>query len=324
MPESIELTVERPAPNIVDALTEALPTLPIGVIRRAVASGRVTVNGSRVAHDHAPQPGQRVVLTLPDQPIVRFQPQPLDDLEVLYEDAETLAINKPVGLSPMPDPTSREARLINGLLHYAQNDSPLPCSRIYIVHRLDKDTSGALLFAKSPDAARHYSSLFEERQVEKHYLGLVQGELPSDHGEVDAPIAQGTRGRMRLRERRGKRAVSRWSVTERFRGFTLLHLQPLTGRKHQLRLHCSSLRHPLAVDPLYGGRDALFLSEIKRDYRPKADRPEPPLIDRLTLHASRLALTRPDGTPLAIDAPLPDDIDRLLRTLRKYAPPSGG
>ncbi|MFP4057625.1 MAG: RluA family pseudouridine synthase [Candidatus Brocadiia bacterium] len=315
--ETIELQVEEPRDDLVAYLAAALPTLPLNVIRRLVARGRVEVDGQRVDHRWAPRPGQRIRVRLPDTPIVRYKPQPLD-LEVLYEDSDLLAISKPVGLSVLPDPGSVEARLINGLLHYVQHHSPHPCARIHVVHRLDKETSGVLLVAKHVAAARHLSARFEKRQVGKLYVAVVRGRVEPEEGEVDLPIAQHTRGRMRIRRRRGRPAHSRYRVGERFRRYTLLEVRPTTGRQHQVRLHLSGIGHPLAVDPLYGGQEAVYLSELKRDYRPKPHRPEPPVIDRLTLHARRLEIERPDGTPLAVEAPLPKDLQRLLRTLRKY------
>ena len=318
MNDVITLTVDGEHPDVLAYLSEALPTFPLGALRRLVARGRVEVDGRRVAHGHVPRPGQVVTLRLPDKPIVRYQPEPMD-LTVLYEDADVLAIDKPVGLPVVPDPCSLEARLLNGLLHYAQNDSPQPCRRVYVVHRLDKETSGVLLVAKNLAAARWLSTAFETRQVHKEYLAVVRGEVAQAEGEIDEPIAQHTRGRMRLRKRRGKRALSRYRVVERFRGYTLVEVRPLTGRQHQVRLHCSAIGHPLAVDPLYGGGTALFLSEIKRDYRPKKGRPEAPVMARLTLHAHRIEAPRPDGTALAVEAPIPPDLARLLRTLRKYA-----
>jgi 23S rRNA pseudouridine955/2504/2580 synthase/23S rRNA pseudouridine1911/1915/1917 synthase len=155
--------------------------------------------------------------------------------------------------------------------------------------------------------------------VRKVYLAVVRGRVAQDEGEVDRSIAQHTRGRMRLRDRRGKPSQSSYRVLERFRSHTLVEVRPHTGRQHQVRLHMSAIGHPLAVDPLYGGAEALYLSEIKPGYRPKADRPEPPIIDRLTLHALGLELELPDGSPLVVEAPLPKDLERLLRSLRKYA-----
>ncbi|NQT52658.1 RluA family pseudouridine synthase [bacterium] len=318
MNETIELTVDRAAEDVLTFLCEALPTLPLGAIRRMVAHGGATVDGKRVSHNFPVALGQNVTLTLPEKPIVRYEPKPLD-FQVLFEDADLLVIHKPVGLVVVPDPGALDATLLNGLIYYVQNASPHPCPRVYVVHRLDRDTSGVLLVAKNPAAARHYSTAFEHREVHKEYLAVVQGEVAADEGDVDRALAQHTGGRMRLRERRGKPALSRYRVVERFRGFTLLQVEPLTGRQHQVRLHCSAIGHPLAVDRLYGGRNALYLSEIKRSYRPHGDRPESPIMDRLTLHAHRLDVPRPDGSRLALEAPIPADLERLLRTLRKYA-----
>lgn len=318
--DTIELTVDDAYLDIIEFLATALPTLPLIRIRRLVAHGHARVDGRRVGHRFAPALGQTVTLQLPDVPFVRYAPKKLG-LEVLYEDPHVLAISKPSGLGVMPTPGTLEATLINGLLWHVQKESPTPAKRIHIVHRLDRDTTGVLLVAKDLAAARHLSACFEERRVEKRYLAVVRGEMAATDGEVDLPIAPtATRGKMRLRGPRGRPAQSRYAVLERFRGYTLAEVHPLTGRQHQVRLHLASLGHPLAVDPLYGGRDAVYLSEIKPGYRRKEGRPEPPLMGRLTLHASRLALELADGSPLAIEAPLPDDFTRLLRALRKYRP----
>ena len=315
--EQVTLEVEAGSAGIVDYLADAMPDVPLNALRRLVAHGQVEVDGRRVDHLWQTAPGQRIVVTLPEEPIVRFQPEPLD-LEVLHEDAHLLAVSKPVGLSVVPDPCSLECRFINGLLHYVRHESPQPCQRVYIVHRLDKETSGVLLVGKDAATGRHLSERFERREVTKVYLALVRGEVADDEGEVDRAIAQHTGGRMRLRERRGKPSRSRYRVAERFRGFTLVEVRPLTGRQHQVRLHMFAIGHPLAVDRLYGRGEGVFLSEFKAGYRPKPDRPERPLIDRLTLHALRLELILPDGAPLVVEAPLPDDLQRVLRALRKY------
>jgi len=314
----ITLQVDAARGDIIEFLAAALPTHPMNVLRRVVAHGGVEVDGRRVDHTFAPRAGHTVVVRLPEKPTVRFDPTPMP-LEVLYEDAHTLAVSKPAGLSAVPDPTSLECELINGLLYYVQHDSPSPAARIHVVHRLDKGTSGVLLVAKDVATARHLCERFERREVLKLYLAVVRGEVAEHEGHVDRPLAQHTGGRMRLRERRGKPAQSRYRVVERFRGLTLVQVQPLTGRQHQVRLHMSAIGHPLAVDPLYGGGKGVYLSELKQGYRPKADRPERPLMDRLTLHAHRLELEQADGTRLAVEAPLPADFERLLRALRKYA-----
>ena len=315
--EIVTLEVRTPAGDIVEFLADAMSDVPLGAIRRLVARGLVEVDGKRVDHQWKPMPGRQVTVALPDEPMVRFRPEAMA-LEVLHEDEHVLAVSKPVGLGVVPDPCSHECRFINGLLHYVQHESPLPCRRVYIVHRLDKETSGVLLVAKDGATGRHLSERFERREVLKIYLALVRGEVAADEGEIDRAIAQHTGGRMRLRERRGKPSKSRYRVLERFTGLTLVEVRPLTGRQHQVRLHMSAIGHPLAVDTLYGGREAVFLSEFKRGYRAKSERPERPLIARLTLHALRIEVALADGTLRAVEAPLPEDIARVLRALRKY------
>ncbi|HUT34987.1 MAG TPA: RluA family pseudouridine synthase [Planctomycetota bacterium] len=318
MADTIELTVDDRYQDIVEFLAAALPSLPLSRLRRLVAHGHAAVEGRRVDHRFVPQPGQAVVLTLPETPIVRYEPRKLD-FEVLHEDPHLLAIDKPAGVGVIPAPGTLEATLINGLLWHIQRESPSPCQRIHIVHRLDKDTTGVLLVAKDLPTARHLSACFEQRRVSKHYLALVRGEMAAGEGEVDLPIApSATRGKMRVRRGEGRPARSRFRVLECFRGYTLVEVRPLTGRQHQVRLHLAGLGHPLAVDPLYGGAAALYLSEIKPGYRRKEGRPEAPLMPRLTLHARRVELELADGSPLAVEAPLPADFDRLLRSLRKY------
>ncbi len=317
--ETVELRVDDAYQGIVEFLALSLPTLPLSRIRRLVAHGHAAVEGRRVDHLCVPQVGQSVVLSLPDAPFVRYAPEKLE-FEVLHEDPHVLAINKPAGVAVIPGPGTLEATLINGLLWHVQHESAFPCQRVHVIHRLDKETTGVLLVGKDPETARHLSAAFEERRVAKHYLALVRGEMAATmEGEVDLPIAaSATRGRMRVRGREGRPAQSRYRVAECFRGYTLVEVQPLTGRQHQVRLHLSSLGHPLAVDPLYGGEAALYLSQIKPGYRRKEGRPEPPLMARLTLHARRVELVLADGSPLAIEAPLPADFERLLRCLRKY------
>jgi len=313
----IELTVQRPYESVFELLATELPLLPLNVIRRALARGFVTADGKRVDHRYVPRPGQRVAMKLPDGPVVLYRPKKLD-LEVLAEDEHILAINKPAGLCVIPDAATQEPTLINGLLHYVQRESPFPSQRVYVVHRLDRDTTGALVFAKDAATARHLSTCFEERRVAKRYLAVVLGEVADEEGEVNLPIAPHSRGRMKVAERKGRPAATRYRVRERFRGYTLLEVEPLTGRQHQVRVHLSAVGHPLAVEPVYGGKDAVYLSELKKNYRRKPDRPEPPIISRLTLHASRLELPLPDGGTMTVEAGLPKDLERLLRCLRKH------
>jgi len=193
------------------------------------------------------------------------------------------------------------------------------------VHRIDKDTTGAVLVAKNLTTERRLRAAFAAGTVRKSYLALVEGEYPptSPAGElIDLPIGPDRRksGRMHVDRQKGKPSRTRVRVEQCFRGYTLLRCEPLTGRTHQIRVHMAETGFPLVVDPIYGRRNALALSEIKRNYRPKRGATEAPLIDRLTLHAQRLRFPCADGTFQQVEAPLPKDFTRVLKQLSKVRP----
>ena len=201
--------------------------------------------------------------------------------------------------------------------------------RIRVVHRLDKDTSGVLLFAKNAEAQRHFSHQFQNNTVEKEYLALVAGSPPADEGEIDAPLARHPTDpkRMSVVRHGGRPARTLWKVEQRFRGLALLRVFPKTGKTHQIRVHLKHAGMPLAVDPLYNSQPAsrggkargVYLSTIKQGYRPKRGEEETPLIERLTLHAEALAFTAPSGERLRLECPLPKDFRAALNQLRKHA-----
>ncbi len=245
--------------------------------------------------------------------------------DILYEDGRLAAIAKPAGLATIPGRGETDsvfeqlARLLN--LPHAGSADP----RLRVVHRLDKDTSGVLLFAKDIDAQRHLSHQFQNNTTEKEYLALATGEAPFDEGEIDAPIGPHPTARERMMvTRHGRPAVTRWKILERFRGLWLLRVFPKTGKTHQIRVHLRYADMPLAIDPVYnpiaaGQRPGLMLSDFKRGYRAKSDRPEQPLIARLTLHAEILRVEAPGGDKLELTCPLPKDFRTALNALRKYA-----
>jgi RluA family pseudouridine synthase len=188
------------------------------------------------------------------------------------------------------------------------------------VHRLDREASGVIVFARTLAAQRKLTHAFASRRVEKVYLALVQGYVSED-GEVNLPLrADRDRGRTVVSSGGGKASVTRYRVVERVSGHTLLECFPLTGRLHQIRVHMGALGHPLAVDPLYGGRQELMLSDFKRDYRRSRQHEEHPLIGRLTLHAARIGFEHPAGTgPVSFESPLPKDFRATLNQLRRLA-----
>jgi 23S rRNA pseudouridine955/2504/2580 synthase/23S rRNA pseudouridine1911/1915/1917 synthase len=253
-------------------------------------------------------------------------PRP-EPLEILFDDhVSFIAVNKPAGLATIPGRGERDS-----VLERLAEQIGLPCAgtadpRLRVVHRLDKDTTGVLLFARRLEAQRHVSHQFQNNLVEKEYLALVVGRPNEGEGEIDAPIAPhpASRERMTVVKRGGRPAWTLWKVEESFRGFTLLRLFPKTGKTHQIRVHLRHIGVPLIIDPFYnppapGSPIGFFLSGFKRDYRAKRGEDERPLIARLALHAHRLRWRGLEDRVLALEAPLPKDFRATLNMLRKYA-----
>jgi len=225
-----------------------------------------------------------------------------------------LVIDKPAGVLSVPGRGGQPsiAELMRGHEGLPETEP------FHTVHRLDQDASGVIIFARTLEAQRILTKAFGDRRVEKVYLVLVQGYVMSD-GEIDLPLRTDDEGtRAAVAKRDGKASVTRYGISERFPGHTLLECRPLTGRLHQIRVHLAAVGHPLAVDPIYGGSSALYLSTFKSGYKPSRIGDERPLIDRLTLHAAKITLDHPDGTgPVTFESPLPKDFRATLTQLRR-------
>lgn len=302
-------------------------------LRRMVREGAVTLNGV------ASSPSQR--LRADDVISCAFDEEELEQPELpappqtppvlLYEDEHVLVLDKPADLLVEPDRWDEgRPNLLGGLheLSARREQAGHPPFRPRLVHRLDKDTSGVIAVAKTVEAERALGEAFEHGAAHKRYLALVEGEHPlgADETEtIDLPLGPDQRrsGLMCVR-RDGKSSQTRIRVRQRFRGFTLLECEPLTGRTHQIRVHLAAQGFALLVDPLYGRRKALLLSEIKAGYRRKPGQPETPLLARLSLHALALELglvgAAPGAAPLRVEAPLPADFERALKQLAKWRP----
>jgi RluA family pseudouridine synthase len=248
------------------------------------------------------------------------------EIPVLFEDEHLLALDKPSGLLTSPDRYDPQRPNLMKLLHAGIAEAK-PWARerhleyLMNAHRLDLETSGIILLAKNKPTLVHLADLFGSEKPRKQYLALAQGAPAENQFEVNAALApHPTRlGLMRVDPKRGKRSRTTFEVLERFSGWSFLKCEPLTGRTHQIRVHLRHAGLPLVGDSLYGGRP-LFLSRLKRDYEPKKNESEKPLIGRVALHAEALTLPHPaTGELLTITAPQPKDLTVAVKYLRRYA-----
>ena len=240
-----------------------------------------------------------------------------NDIEILFENDQILLINKPSGISVTAD-RSGKPDILQLLKKQLSPSEPLR-----LVHRLDKETSGVLLIAKHKDAQSRYSRLFAKREVWKLYLAVVNGPLAYTSGSIKDPIARSQRNpqAMHIHPRLGKPAYTIWEQLADFGELSLVSARIITGRTHQIRIHFSHRKMPLAIDSVYGSARPLMLSSFKYSYRPKADRDEPAMIDRLTLHAYQLTIPiGPEETPnmKTVVAPLDKKFASVIKLLAKH------
>lgn len=246
-------------------------------------------------------------------------------LRILWQNEDLIAIAKPAGMPTIPGRDGSAS-----VLETLAAEIGLPAEgkrdpRLRVLHRLDRDTSGVLLFAKNIDAQRHLSRQFKANTVTKEYLALVSGRPPEKQGEIDAPLSRHPtrKTRMAIAAHGGRPARTLWQIEETFRDYTLLRVFPKTGKTHQIRVHLRSIGLPLAIDPIYNpGRAAkstgIYLSRFKRSYSPTHGEDERPLIDRLPLHAERLSFLDRLGNGVTVECELPKDFRAVLNQLRKW------
>lgn len=247
------------------------------------------------------------------------------EVPVLYEDAHVLALDKPACLLVSPDRYDADRPNLMRLLHDGiAAGKPWAKERglVYLsnAHRLDFETSGVLILAKERPVLVALAEAFGNASPRKTYIALVAGS-PAKEFEVDVSLRPDHRDPARMRwARDGKKSLTRFVVLEDFNGVSLVECRPETGRTHQIRVHLLAAGYPIVADPLYGPGEKLYLSGLKRGYRPKGNDPERPLTPRLALHAWKLELTHPvTGEPLRIEAPWPKDLEVALKQLRRYA-----
>ncbi len=292
-------------------LAGRFPDLSRSFLQRIVAGGGVTVDGVERAQTFKVTPGQEIVIRFPETDVVDLVPQAMD-LAILFENEDIIVLDKPAGLVVHPGPGNPSGTLVNGLLHHIPNLSVGGVQRPGIVHRLDKDTSGVIVAAKSDRGHASLLQQWKDGSVTKHYVALVRGVVGETEGTIDAPIGRSAADRQRMSVHAGgKLAKTRFTVIERFRGASLLSVELITGRTHQIRVHAAFIGHPVVGDRVYNRYQGPFGGNSET-------------FPRQFLHASTLELVLP-GTRdrRTFETDLPADLESPLNQLRMAEPAEG-
>ena len=332
----LRIDIRRALPNrrLDKYLAGRLGYMSRTALQQYIRDGAVTVNQRVVKPSYIIQTGDAIEMLLPEPKALEIAPEPIP-LDVIYEDRDIIAVNKQAQLIVHPARGNRKGTLLNALAHYfverSDNIGDLPCRgqdyRPGIVHRLDRDTTGVMLLAKSEMALWRLGRQFELRHVQKTYQAIVHGHIELDEDIIDEPIGSHPRIRERYAVHRNtgrpfpgvaKQAVTRYRVLQRLTetgaiagGFTFVELKPKTGRTHQLRVHLSFIGHPIVGDPAYGG-GPIYRSQLEG--RPEVA--EGPIITRQALHARAIEFTHPrTNKKMRLEAPLPEDFRAALAAL---------
>lgn len=276
-------------------------------LQQCIATGLLRVNGLLVKPSTILKQGDKVVVQLVAKEPLHLVPQALP-LTILYQDDQLLVLNKPAGMVVHPGAGIAEGTIANALVHYFGSLPGTDQLRPGIVHRLDKDTSGLLLVTLTEESQNRVSAMFRERQLVKEYTALVHGGMETPRGSINKPIGRHPVHRLKMTTNapHSRPCLTDWVVEREYSGFTLLRVILHTGRTHQIRVHLSSIGHPVVGDTLYGGNRHLQIRNTRlRDAISG--------LGRFFLHASRLKLTHPfTGKPLDFSAPLPPELEQLL------------
>ncbi len=319
--QRVSLRVRRKLPGrrLDKYLHGRFPHLSRTALQRLIKQGAVTVNGNPTKPSYEMCGGDLIELVIPPPEPREVIPEDIP-LDIVYEDRYLLAINKTTGIICHPARGDQTGTIANALMHYAHSlshgEDPF---RPGIVHRLDKNTTGVMLIAKTDEAHWRLSLQFERRTIQKTYLAIVHGNPQLDGDTIDAPIGvhQVVREKfaVMIRENKidvAKNAVTHYEVLERFKNFALVKLMPKTGRTHQLRVHMSHIGHPIIGDTQYGGR---VISEFDLTGDPAAA--VEPLYVHQALHAWKIAFRHPIlEKPMEIEAPFPEPLKKVVNTLR--------
>ncbi|WP_445360565.1 23S rRNA pseudouridine(1911/1915/1917) synthase RluD [Microbulbifer sp. EKSA005] len=317
MIEHLKLDIQVPANmagrRLDQAAAELIPDFSRARLQSWIKGGQLTLNGAPAKAKEKLFGGELIQLRAELEPQGSWAAQDLD-LNIMYEDDCLMVVNKPAGLVVHPAAGNPDGTLLNGLLYHNPAQELIP--RAGIVHRLDKDTSGLMVVAKTLAAQTHLVDQLKQRTVSRQYDALVQGYITTA-GRVDAPIGRHRQNRLKMAvlDFGGKEAITHYRVQERYSAYTLLRCKLETGRTHQIRVHMAHIRHPLVGDPLYGGRPKLP-PEASADLVEALQS-----FPRQALHAAELALVHPtSGQDMHWCAPMPADMQALLEQLRADEP----
>lgn len=301
--ELLNLTADQAGERVDAFLARSVPDLTRSAAQRLLEEGAVTRNGRPVKKNEKTAVGDRLEVALPDPEPVAILPQNIP-LDVVYEDADVIVVNKPVGLVVHPAPGHPDGTLVNALLYHCGNTLSGINGELRpgIVHRIDRDTSGLIIAAKNDKAHLALAAQLQDHSLARVYEAVAVGNLREDQGTVNAPIGRHPvdRKRMAVDWKNGRPAVTHWSVLGRYPGYTHVSCRLETGRTHQIRVHMASIGHPLLGDVVYGSK-----------------KPWPGLAGQC-LHARKLKFIHPStGKLVEVECPLPDWFQRVLRQIDK-------
>lgn len=311
-----QITVPREyhSQRLDSVIAQLLPEYSRSQISNWIKSGAVTLNQKTCKPKDKAQDGDLIELCVDlnevDSDFALCEPEDIP-LDIIYEDEEVLVLNKPAGLVVHPGAGNREHTLVNALLHHAPALHHLP--RAGIIHRLDKDTTGLLIVAKTLTAHTSLIRQMQARDIQRHYITLVQGHIISG-GTIDTGFGRHPRNRLKMTVTgQGRQAITHYTVNKHYNDYTLLDVSLMTGRTHQIRVHLAHINHPVVGDQLYGGR-MRFPLNANEQLRTMLQQ-----FKRQALHACSIAFYHPNTEEeLTFKAPLPDDFKLLLKTLDEH------
>ncbi|MDB6055629.1 MAG: Pseudouridine synthase [Verrucomicrobiales bacterium] len=313
--ETFQIERSLPDGRLDNFLKDRYPAVTRGTIQRLIEEGHITINEKMVKQNHKPKAGDTVSVYWPEPKPAEAKPEAIA-LDVLFEDSDIIVLNKPAGLVVHPAAGHEDHTLVNALLHHCkgQLSGIGGVARPGIVHRLDKDTSGCIIAAKTDQAHQGLASQFAERELSKIYLALLIGVMTEPKGVIRASITRHPTHRKQMTvQNSGREAHTSFVVLERMTTVTLVEATLHTGRTHQIRVHFKHVGYPLAGDIVYGSKPNIRLQEQTGI-----------VIPRQMLHAKTLEITHPlTGRKMKFEAPLPQDFEDILTSFRKWKGKTG-